>query len=192
MTTFTIKGNVKLTSTDANTGEILQVDEGENLVLNTGLVSLCHLLGGDIRVPEGSSPGSLLSASTYPILYLPQYGQFGMSAATPRADDLPRFANGTLASAVVNPIDASDIIKADVSYPSTNSVKFQFLLKPNQGNSQAGGNNTYSEVVLMALINRAPVTYQWFARRVFSQMIKRPSTILSAEWTFTFATAPSV
>lgn len=182
------KGHLKLTVKDALTGEILQVDEGPNLVLNTGLESLCYLMTGNITVPSDVLPGALLNSTEKAIDNLPLYGQFGVNANTPRATDSSSYFNGSLDVNVVTPYGASDILKANYFYPSQNSVTIQFLLPPNKGNG-TGDDTTgiiYREAVLMCKVTDSPVRYKWFARRVFGDIIKNRTTLIEAEWTITF------
>jgi hypothetical protein len=180
-----VRGALKLTVKDASTGEILQVNEGDNLVLNTGLESLCHMLVGDITVPADVISNNKLNSSKKALTHVPLYGQFGVNSNAPSATDTSPFFNGTLDSNAVTPYGASDIIKAKYFYPSQNSVTIQFLLPPNKGNGEGGPDGiTYREAVLMCKVSDSPIQYKWFARRVFGGIVKTSGTLIEAEWTF--------
>lgn len=187
-----ISGKLKLTVSDATTGKILQVEEGDNLVLNTGLTSLCNLLSGNITVPSDITPGMILNETNYALPDVPLYGQFGMNTpainrgTTPGPDDKSDFTNGTLDSSATSPSAASDIVKATSYSSSKYGISFQFTLAPNQGNGLAGAGMTYKEAVLMSKISDDPLTYNWFARKTFSSITKNTTTIISGEWTFAF------
>ena len=188
-----IRGNLKLTLTDAETGKVLHVDEGPNLVLNTGIEDLCHLMAGDTTVPVDVSAGQPLHLSTRTLPYVPIYGQFGASGTTPASNDKSQYSNGTLDLNTISPTFASDIIKASAYFPLSttvppisNQITVQFTLPPNKGNGPGGTDITYREAVLMSKVADSPVQYRWFARRVFADIIKNPTSILTAEWTFTF------
>jgi hypothetical protein len=224
-----VSGNLKLTVTDAVTGKVLRVDEGPNMILNTGIEDICHLLAGDTTVPTDLLAGQLLYQSSMAIPRIPLYGQFGVSSISPASTDASKFDNGTLDKNASSPDSsvASEIIKSIAYFPITliqsqstsgnatpgtgpvpvststatnntvpvavsnpsyinNQVTVQFTLEPNQGNGIGGTDTTYREVVLMSKIVDNPVQYRWFARRVFGDIIKNPTTIITAEWTFTF------
>lgn len=226
-----VKGSVKLTVLDALTGKVIHVDEGPNMVLNTGIEDICHLIAGDTTVPVDLLPGQSLYHSLQALPRVPLYGQFGNSGTTPASTDASTFSNGTLDVNASSPTSASDIVKASAYFPvvvapgqtttdisappptnSTggvlpmagdsgvtvpavmisnptyinNSVTVQFALLPSQGNGPGGTDVTYREVVLMSKIVDNPIQYRWFARRVFGDIIKNPTTIIAAEWTFTF------
>lgn len=182
-----VSGHLKLTVKDAITGEVIKVDEGNNLVLDTGLQSLSYLMAGDIAVPSDIEAGDFLNQSDKAIPHLPLYGQFGTSAAVPRSSNISPWYNGSLSNNAVSPLDASDILKAKHFYSSGNSVTIQFLLPPNKGNGIGAPEGIiYREAVLMCKISDSPIKYNWFARRVFSDIIKTYGTLIEAEWTFTF------
>lgn len=182
-----VGGHLKLTVKDALTGEIIKVDEGSNLVLDTGLQSLSYLMAGDITVPSDVSEGSFLNSSEKAIPHLPIYGQFGTNATVPRGGDISPWFNGSLSNNAVSPLDASDILRANHFYPSANSVTIQFLLPPNKGNGIGAPEGIiYREAVLMCKVSDSPIRYNWFARRVFSDITKTYGTLIEAEWTFTF------
>lgn len=189
-----VRGHLKITSTCAITGRIISVNEGENLVLNTGLTDLCNLLAGNIIVPLGVVSGDVLNSATSPLLHVPQYGQFGFRATAPIPTEVSPLgdpdttgSNGTLDINVVTPSQASEIVRATTSYKALNSVTFQLTIPPNKGNASNGDDRIYREAVLMSLTSVTPQKYRWFARRAFSDTIKNSTTILSAEWTFSFA-----
>jgi len=180
-----VRGYLKVTSKDALTGKVLQVEEGPNLVLNTGLESLCHLMTGDIVVPTDVPVGSTLASTEKASPYLPLYGQFGTNAMVPRATDVPPRFNGTLDDNMVSPYGASDIIRTNSFYlDQENSFTIQLLLPPSKGNGP--GSITYREAVLMCKVTDSPLRYKWFARRVFGDIEKNGTTLIEAEWTFTF------
>jgi len=187
-----VKGNLKLTLTDLS-GKVLHVDEGPNLVLNTGIADICHLLAGDTQVPVDLVPGDYLYETNTALPHIPIYGQFGPSSTAPTSDDASVYPNGTLAANLATPTFASNIVKATAYFPLSttnppvsNSITVQFTLSPTQGNGPGGTNMTYREAVLMCRIADSPIQYSWFARRVFGDITKSPTSILSAEWTFTF------
>lgn len=188
-----VRGNLKLTLTDDKTGEVLQVDEGPNLVLNTGIEDLCHLMAGDTNVPADLVAGQRLHLTTRALPHVPIYGQFGTSGVTPASNDVSQYANGTLDLNTISPTYASDIIKASAYYPLSttvppisNQITVQFTLSPNKGNGPGGTDITYREAVLMSKVADSPTQYRWFARRVFADIIKNSTSILTAEWCFTF------
>lgn len=180
------KGYLTLTVKDAVTGQILQKEEGENLILNTGLESLCHLLVGDMAVPSDIDNGNL-NSSRKAMEHIPLYGQFGVNSAAPRATDTSPHFNGTLDSNTVTPYGASNILRAKYFYPAQNAVTIQFLLPPDKGNGDGGINGiAYREAVLMCKISDSPVQYKWFARKAFGDIIKTKGILIEAEWTITF------
>lgn len=181
-----IKGHLKLVSKDALTGEVLQLEEGPNLVLNTGLESLCKLMAGDIIVPTDVTPNDILNKTYKANPNLPLYGQFGTNAIVPRATDVPSRFNGTLDDNLVTPQGASEILKVNSFYINQNSLTIQLLLPPTKGNGIGEGTMTYREAVLMCKVSDSPIRYKWFARKVFGDIEKSASTLIEAEWTFTF------
>jgi hypothetical protein len=185
-----ISGSLKLTIIDAFTKEIIRVDEGNNLVLNTGLQDLCYLLSGNIIVPSDLVSGAILNTTGKALPNVPFYGQFGTNGTTPSSTDPQvgyRYGNGTLDANASTPLNASEIIRATNYYSETNKVTFQFFLQPTQGNGPTEGfDRIYREAVLMSKTLDDPLEFRWFARRTFGDTIKNNSTIISAEWTFTF------
>lgn len=193
-----VKGNLKLTLTDALSGKVLHVDEGPNLVLNTGIEDICHLLAGDTQVPVDLASGQYLYETNHAMLHLPIYGQFGRSSKSPTSDDASIYPNGALDPNLASPIQASNIIKSTASFPLSttlppvsNKITVQFTLTPTQGNGPGGTSITYREAVLMCKVADSPIQYSWFARRVFGDITKSPTSILTSEWTFTFVVSRS-
>ena len=183
-------GKLKITTRDAVTGKILQCDEGDNLILNSGLSSLCNLISGNFVVSD-------VASTVYSAAYaqaVPLYIQFGSDATPVSSSDRSGFPNGTLDEVTSSPSKASDIVKGTITYPgapySNNPCMFQFFLGPTNGNGigDPGVGLTYREAVLMS--RGAPVggeeRYTWFARRSFPDILKTGSILLEAEWTFTF------
>ncbi len=188
-----ISGSLKITTIDALTGETISVDSGKNLVLNSGLEDLCHLMAGDTTVPTDLIAGQTLNETVFALPHVPIYGQFGTSSIAPSSADSSNFDNGTLDINAASPTTASPIIKATAYYPLStttppisNSITVQFTLPPGEGNGPGGTDITYREAVLMCKIVDNPIQYSWFARRVFTDKIKNPTIIMTAEWNFTF------
>lgn len=181
-----VKGHLKVVSKDAVTGKILQIEEGPNLVLNTGLESLCKLMAGDIIVPSDVNPNDILNKTYKANPNLPLYGQFGTNAIAPRATNTPSRFNGTLDDNLVTPREASDIIRVNSFYTDQTSLTIQLLLPPTKGNGIGEGFMIYREAVLMCKVSDAPIRYKWFARKVFGDIEKSASTLIEAEWTFSF------
>lgn len=181
-----VSGRLKITSINAKTGEILYVDEGDNLVLDTGLEDLCYLLSGNIEIPTDLVGGTILNTTDVALPHIPLWGQFGSNGTTPSATDHSLYYNGTLDDLVTTPTNASEIIRATTYSPTSTKVTFQFFLDAGQGNGTGPEGRLYREAVLMSRISDDPYIYRWFARRTFGDVIKNNSTLLSAEWTFTF------
>lgn len=185
MDSIKVSGKLKLTMKDLN-GNVLSVDEGSNLILTTGLTSLCNLLVGNILVPSDVTPGKKLYQTSKAISYAPFYIQFGTRATPPLASDISPYDNGTLDANTISPTNASEIIKSTYFLPSSNSVTLKASLPETLGNGSAGQGLTYREAVLMSKEGDNPIKFAWFSRRVFSDKIKTPLNTLEAEWTFTF------
>lgn len=187
-----VKGYLKVTLTDL-TGKVLQVEEGPNLVLNTGLEDICRLIAGDTQVPVDLVSGQSLHETVHALPRVPLYGQFGNSAQAPASDDASIFDNGTLDKNAASPQLASDILRSTAFYPLSsttppisNQVTVQFTLSPSQGNGPGGTDTIYREAVLMSKMVDNPIQYRWFARKTFGDIIKNPTSIMTAEWTFVF------
>jgi hypothetical protein len=189
-----INGRLKISTIDAVTGIVTHVDEGPNMVLNTGLEDICHLMAGDTTVPSDLLAGQTLYQTVHALPHVPLYGQFGSSGIIPASNNASLFDNGTLDQNASSPgAGVSDIVRATAFYPLSkdtppisNSITVQFTLSPNQGNGIGGTDTVYREAVLMSKIQDNPIKYSWFARRVFGDIIKNPTTIIKAEWTFIF------
>lgn len=181
-----INGKLRIKSIDINTGKIISINEGNNLVLNTGLEDLCYLLSGNILLPQDAASGRYLSDTAFAVNHLPIYGQFGTNGSVPVPNDVSSFPNGTLDPSVTSPTIASNILTASAYYPATNSVTIQFSLPPSLGNGVANTGTVYREAVLMSRVSDTPIIYKWFSRRVFPDMAKNSTTMLVAEWQFTF------
>lgn len=185
-TSIKVNGRLKVTSTDVLTGKILYVDEEENLVLDTGLEDLCYLLSGNILIPTDLISGQLLNGTTAALDHLPLYGQFGVNGSTPSATDHSRYPNGSLDEVITTPMFASPIVRVTSYSSGSTKITFQFFLSASQGNGSGTVGRLYREAVLMSRTSDNPYTYRWFARRTFGDVIKNYTTLLSAEWTFTF------
>ncbi len=187
MTNIYCTGNLTITRKDLN-GNILDVDNGSNLILNSGLGALTKLVSGQIAIPTNPTAGFNLNVYTTPVPYLPYYVQFGTSSIAPSPTDVSVHQNGTLDANTVSPVGASPILRCTTYNTATNSIVFQAVLPPNQGNGPSGSGITYREAVLMSYDVASPPKYSWFARRVFSDKFKDSSVIIEVEWTLTFAT----
>jgi len=185
MENIKVAGKLKLTMKDLN-GNILSVDEDSNLILNSGLTSLCNLLVGNISLPSDISAGTKLYQSYKAMPYLPLYIQFGTRATPPQRTDIPPYDNGTLDPNTISPAYASEIIKTTFYSSSSNSITLKVSLPGNLGNGSSGQGLTFREAVLMSKEGDTPIKFSWFARRVFGDKIKTPLNTLEAEWTFTF------
>lgn len=185
--TIGVEGRLKITLLDTK-GNILMVDEGPNLVVDSGLMDICHLVSGNIQVPLDLVAGSSLSSTLRALPHVPLYGQFGPNSTPPASGNngIPGVVNGTLDKDISNPLTASPLIKVSSFFPAQNSLTVQFALSPSEGNGPGGAYQVYREAVLMCKTNDSPETYSWFARRVFSDVTKDTSTIITAEWTFLF------
>lgn len=181
-----VSGLLKITSTDVKTGKILHVDEGDNLVLDTGLEDLAYLLAGNIVMPTDLVSGSVLNTTEAALPHIPLWGQFGSNGTTPSATDHSQYFNGTLDDLVTTPTNASEIVRATTYSPLPTKVTFQFFLNAGQGNGPGVEGRLYREAVLMSRVSDEPYIYRWFARRTFGDVVKNNTTLLSAEWTFTF------
>jgi hypothetical protein len=195
-TTIGISGYLVIKSIDATSGKVLQIEEGPNLVLNSGLEDIAHLLAGDTVVPVDLVAGQTLHQTIHALPRVPLYGQFGSSSIPPASNDASPFDNGSLDNNASSPLAASDIVKATAYYPFlpsippiSNKITVQFSLPPNKGNGIGGTSTVYREAVLMSKMVDNPIQYRWFARRVFGDIIKDPTTLITSEWTFTFITS---
>lgn len=186
MQLITISGNLKLTIKDSKTHEIIRVDFGKNLILNSGLTSVCKLLAGDTFVPPASSSGYYLN-TVVGVPHLPRWVQFGTNGQETTPSDAPTLENGTLDPNTITPTGASDILEVSHFYPEFNTLTFQFLLPSNKGNGTGlSGSMTYKEVVLMCKDSNNPPHFTWFARRTFPDIVKTPNNYIEGEWTINF------
>jgi hypothetical protein len=193
-----VRGKLILTSIDAKTGEILDVDEGSNLVLKTGSASLGRLLTGYTPLPVGESvthEGQVLKDFIGPVPDIVKYVQFGTRTTPVSYTDTPPYDNGTLDLNLTDPSPshASPIIEItteNVKLGTDGTIQFTCILDANQGNSVS--NVTYTEAVLMGLTSINPPVYKWFARRVFPGKVKNSTIALRADWFIYFYVKESI
>lgn len=187
---ISIQGSLRIVSKCAKTGKILQIEEGKNLVLDTGLEDFCKAIVGDITLPSVTAGTKLGAITGNPLAHIVQYAQFGTDPTPSTSTSVSKNDNGTLDPNVVTPGSASDIIPVSYYFPYPNVIVFQLNLSPGIGNGINYPNGiTYTEAVLMSLTNTTPMTYRWFARRVFGGIVKTNTSLIEAEWTLTFTTA---
>lgn len=194
-----VRGRLVLTSIDAKTGKILDVDEGSNLVLKTGSASLGRLLTGYTPLPLEAitHEGQVLKDFVGPVPDIVKYVQFGTRTTPVTYTELPPYANGTLDLNTVDPdpVRASPIIPItteNVKLGTDGTVQFTCILEADQGNITGPNPVTYTEAVLMGLAGVQPPVYKWFARRVFPGKIKNPTIALKAEWFIYFYVKESI
>ena len=188
LVTIGINGKLRLTLKDADTGKVLQVEEGDNLVLNTGIEDLCYLLSGNIIIPSDVPEGMAVSQTEGALPHVPAWAQFGVNprGTTPAATDKSDFTNGTLDDNVKTPSSASEIVKVNPYFSSNSVITLQFSLPPSIGNGPRGTGMTYREAVLLTYLSVLPPKYRFFARKTFADINKTPMTVLEAEWSFQF------
>ena len=185
-----VGGKLRITSIDANTGKILDVDEGSNLVLKSGSVGLANLITGLTVLPVGeriAAEGQVIRDFIGPVPDIVKFVQFGTRSTPVTYNDISPWENGTLDANSVspNPANASPIVeisKDNIGLGTDGTIQFTCILDSSKGNSLSG-NVTYTEAVLMGLAQVSPfVKYKWFARRVFPGKIKNSSIALKADW----------
>lgn len=195
---ISLKGKLKLTTIEAATGRIISVDEGDNLVLRSGVNSLANLLTGFTRLPYPTATGGIATDPTLlpgqrlidingPVSDIVKYVQFGRGSSSPTYDDVSSYSNGTLDPNSVSPSGASPIVPVTAVIGLDNTVTFTCQLTKDQGNITPGGDTVYTEAVLMGRSSENPIVYKWFARRVFSGRAKNSSVILKADWSMVFS-----
>lgn len=193
MSGITIKGILTIKTIDTNTGEVLDIDRGENLVLNSGIEILKQALVGDFTLPSDAEPGVHLNSLSGALASTIRYFQLGKGTTTPAATDVSPYANGTLDNvSTVFPTNASEILTVGYSYPNTSTLRLFCTVPTTKGNGFSG-TTTYTEAVLMAKTQGSPdpEVFKWFARRVFPSKTKTSSVILEIEWDLIFNTIES-
>jgi len=191
-----LKGRLKLTTIEAKTGKILDIDEGSNLVLHSGVMAIARLFTGQTILPSDISM-PINSFNTLgeiePMKDIAKYFQLGTNADAVYYGQVSQFDNGTLDENSVTPINASPIFPVEATIGTEGTVKFSCTLLGNQGNAVNGvADMTYTEAVLMGIESITPLRYNWLARRVFSGKIKNPDLILQADWFMNFSVEEQV
>ena len=125
-----VKGQLTITSIDAKTGKILDIDTGDNLVLRSGSASLGKLLTGLATLPVGENivyEGQTIRDFVGPVPNIVRYVQFGTRSTPVAYDDVPPYDNGTLDQNVINPTNASPIVeinKSNIGIGNDGTVQF--------------------------------------------------------------------
>ena len=159
-------GTVKIISKDLS-GKILEIRHGNNLVLNTGYTALLGLISG--KIAYNDYPKNII-----------KYAQFGINGITPLFSDAPSSEDGKLNT-------VSPLLAVTNFQENNNSVTFQAVLPPHLGNSLDPDDPlVYKEVVLLMQPSTSPITYSWFSRRCFSDLLKLDTILFELSWTFSF------
>lgn len=152
-------GFLTLVATDAATGEIKQIEHGDNIVVKLGRKALAHLLAGD-------------SVDQHKVVAM----RFGDGSGTPGVADTGLFGAAILLAggATQRPVtvDFPDAAGDDMK------VRFTAVVNADEGNG--GGVQEYREAVLLKGDGNI------FSHKVSGTITKDNTVVLTASWTYIF------
>jgi hypothetical protein len=152
-------GFLTIVATDAKTGEILDIKNGENMVVITGRCGLAHLLAGS-------------SVPNYVVVAM----QFGTGTGIPTVNDTGVFGS---IIAMAGGAQSKPVV---VDFPDGDTglkVRFTATVNSDEGNG-GSGTQVYQEAVL--LMGNGNI----FSHKVTGVITKDNTVVLTAAWTYIF------
>jgi len=152
------KGFLTIVATREKTGEILQIEHGENIVVKLGRSALAHLSAGD-------------SVDQHKIVAM----MFGDATGTPGVGDTGLFGS-------IITINGNNNVPVTVSFPDSGGddmkVSFTATIGANEGNG--GGTQVYREACLVK--GNGDI----FSHKVSGDITKDNTVVLTATWTYIY------
>jgi hypothetical protein len=152
-------GFLTVVATDAETGEIRQIEHGENMVVKLGRSALAHLLAGS-------------QVSNHIVVAM----MFGDGTGTVSVNDTGLFGG------VIQMAGGANNKPVTIDFPDSggDDMKVRFTAVVNADEGNGGGTQTYQEACLVKGNNAI------FSHKVTGAITKDNTVVLTAAWTYIF------
>lgn len=151
-------GFLTVIATDASTGEIRQIEHGDNMVVKLGRSALAHLLAGD------NTSQHVCTAMT-----------FGDGAVAPAVTDTGLSGSVILVNGLPN-------VPVTIDFPDSagDDMKVRFTAVVPSGTGNGGGTQVYREACMVK--GNGAI----FSRKVTGAITKDNTVVLTAAWSYLF------